>query len=218
MAGGIGGGRMEQHGFHFNAKRCTGCKTCMLACKDVHDLDSSTAFRQVYEVGGGGWSRDERGAWRQDCFAYYVSSACNHCGSPVCMEVCPTGAMHKDDLGLVSVDERKCIGCGYCALSCPYHAPKVDRTLGRSVKCDGCADRVAAGLAPVCVEACPLRALEFGPIAELRSRCGTTADLPPLPDPAETAPSLVVTPPACIELDGGWVRVRGAVRNVREIV
>ena len=74
---------------------------------------------------------------QQDCFAYYVSLACNHCARPACMEVCPTGAMHRGNFGLVSVDERRCIGCGYCALSCPYHAPKVDRLAGHSAKCDG---------------------------------------------------------------------------------
>mgnify|MGYP000614986181 CR=1 FL=1 len=44
-----------QYGFHFNGLRCTGCKTCMLACKDFHDLPSSIAFRQIYEYGGGTW-------------------------------------------------------------------------------------------------------------------------------------------------------------------
>ena len=103
---------MEQFGFYFNAKRCTGCKTCMLACKDYRNLDASVSFRQVYEFVGGSWSKDERGCWAQDCFAFYVSSACNHCASPACMEVCPTGAMGKNELGLVSVDEHRCIGCG----------------------------------------------------------------------------------------------------------
>lgn len=139
---------MEQFGFYFNAKRCTGCKTCMLACKDYRNLDASVSFRQVYEFVGGSWSKDERGCWAQDCFAFYVSSACNHCASPACMEVCPTGAMGKNELGLVSVDEHRCIGCGYCALSCPYHAPKVDRTVGHSVKCDGCSQRAREGSAP----------------------------------------------------------------------
>lgn len=173
---------MEQVGFYFNAKRCTGCKTCVLACKDYRDLDASVSFRQVYEVAHGSWAQDDRGCWAHDCFAFYVSCACNHCSSPACMEVCPTGAMGKNELGLVSVDERRCIGCGYCALSCPYHAPKVDRAVGHSVKCDGCFDRVADGGKPICVEACPLRALDFGPIADLRALRGRAADMPPLPD------------------------------------
>ena len=39
----------------------------------------------------------------------------------------------------------------------------------KSVKCNMCADRVAAGAQPICVEACPLRALDFGDIDELRA-------------------------------------------------
>ena len=101
-----------QYGFHFNGQRCTGCKTCMLACKDFHDLGYDVAFRQVYEYGGGTWEKDAEGALSQDCFTYYVSVACNHCAKPVCVKVCPTGAMHKDDRGIVTVDGQRCIGCG----------------------------------------------------------------------------------------------------------
>ena len=209
---------MEQFGFYFNAKRCTGCKTCMLACKDYRNLDASVSFRQVYEFVGGSWSKDERGCWAQDCFAFYVSSACNHCASPACMEVCPTGAMGKNELGLVSVDEHRCIGCGYCALSCPYHALKVDRTVGRSVKCDGGSQRAREGSAPVCVEACPLRALEFGPISDLRARHGRVADMPPLPDSSKTAPNLVLSLPVRLEEDESRVLAEGAVCNIRELV
>lgn len=207
-----------QYGFHFDGRRCTGCKTCVLACKDAHDLPSSLAFRQVYEYGGGTWARDAAGCWTQDTFVYNVSVACNHCGNPACMRVCPTGAMHKDEGGLVSVSADRCIGCGYCALSCPYRAPKVDRDLGRSVKCDGCTERVAAGKAPVCVEACPLRALDFGPIDELRQRYGTAADLPPLPEATATAPNLTITLPRTAEADPARVREQGQVLNLREIL
>lgn len=207
-----------QYGFHFNGQRCTGCKTCMLACKDYHDLSSDVSFRQVYEYAGGMWQRGAQGGLSQDCFAYYVSVACNHCANPVCVKVCPTGAMHKDESGLVSVDGRRCIGCGYCALSCPYRAPKVDREAGRSVKCDGCAARVAAGERPVCVEACPLRALDFDEIGQLRTRYGNESDLPPLPDSSVTSPNLVITPPRHWEKDAEHVRAAGNVGNAREIV
>ena len=207
-----------QDGFYFNGRRCTGCKTCVLACKDLHDLPSSIAFRQVYEYGGGSWWRQPDGTVTQDTFCYYVSVACNHCGNPACVRVCPTGAMHKDERGLVSVDAARCIGCGYCALSCPYRAPKVDRDAGRSVKCDGCTRRVAEGGAPVCVEACPLRALDFGPIDELREKYGAVADVPPLPDATATSPNLVLTPPAPAQADPDRVRAEGRVLNIREIV
>lgn len=207
-----------QYGFHFNGLRCTGCKTCMLACKDFHDLPSSIAFRQIYEYGGGTWQREAEGTLSQNTFCYYISSACNHCSNPACVRVCPTGAMHKDERGLVSVDGARCIGCGYCALSCPYRAPKVDREAGRSVKCDGCTDRVAVGRMPVCVEACPLRALDFGPIDELRKKYGDVSDLPPLPVATATSPNLVLTPPACFEADAERVRAEGQVLNIREIV
>lgn len=128
------------------------------------------------------------GTVTQDTFCYYVSVACNHCGNPACVRVCPTGAMHKGRARARVGGRGRCIGCGYCALSCPYRAPKVDRDAGRSVKCDGCTRRVAEGGAPVCVEACPLRALDFGPIDELREKYGAVADVPPLPDATRHLP------------------------------
>lgn len=68
----------------------------------------------------------------------------------------------------------------------------------------------------MCVEACPLRALDFGPIAELRERHGGVADLPPLPDVSATGPHLVITPPACVQKRHGLVD--GGVANADEIV
>ena len=63
------------------------------------------------------------------------------------------------------------------------------------MKCDGCKDRVAQGLSPICVEACPLRALDFGDIEELRSAYGDVASVAPLADPSLTSPNLVITEP-----------------------
>ena len=159
---------MTQYGFYFDSTRCTGCRTCEIACKDYKDLGVDFAYRHVYDCEGGDWQMQSDGTYTQDCFVYHVSLGCQHCDDPACVKVCPTTAMHKDaSTGLVSVDEHKCIGCGYCHMACPYNAPKVDREKGHSVKCDGCADRVAAGEAPVCVEACPARALSFGTVDEM---------------------------------------------------
>ena len=149
------------------------------------------AFRMVIDYEGGSWQPDVDGTFSQDAFAYHVSISCNHCNNPVCTRVCPTGAMHKDDNGIVSVDAHRCIGCGYCELACPYGNPHVDRTKGHSVKCDGCAERVAAGKQPVCVEACSMRAIEFGPMDSLPSG-GAPAAVAPLPDPSVTSPNFLI--------------------------
>lgn len=61
-------------------------------------------------------------------------------------------------------------------------------------KCDGCFERVAEGFEPICVGSCPLRALEFGPIAELRAKYGTNADVAPLPSSSLTKPNIVIKP------------------------
>lgn len=182
-------------GFFFDNTRCTGCKTCVLACKDYHDHSPEQAFRTVLDYEGGGWTRDAHGDLSQDAYAYHVSIACNHCNDAVCTQVCPTGAMHKDEFDLVWPDARKCIGCGYCTMACPYHAPRIDQVLKRSAKCDGCRDRVAKGAAPICVEACPSRALDFDLASALLKRHpDTVRSIMPLPDAEATMPNLFILP------------------------
>ena len=185
---------MTQQAFYFDGTRCTGCKTCVFACKDKNDLDVGVAYRKVYEVTGGETSKDDNGCATTSCYSYYTSVACNHCDDPACAKVCPTGAMTKDgDTGLVTVDADKCIGCGYCHMACPYNAPKVDREKGHSVKCDGCADLVAKGEKPSCVMACPARALDFG-TADDMAKLGEQADSAPLPEKSYTKPNLYIKP------------------------
>jgi anaerobic dimethyl sulfoxide reductase subunit B (iron-sulfur subunit) len=102
--------------------------------------------------------------------------------------------MHREAAtGLIAVDSNVCIGCGYCVLSCPYNSPKVDRSKGHSVKCDGCTDLVEKGEKPVCVMACPARALGFGPIADMKAK-GDRANIAPLPPDSYTAPNLYIKP------------------------
>lgn len=185
---------MTQYAFYFDGTRCSGCKTCEMSCKDYNDLDLGVSYRKVYETTLGETTRDAQGCISTTCVSYSVSMSCNHCDDPACVHVCPTGAMHKDaETGLVSVDASKCIGCGYCHMACPYNAPKVDRVLGHSVKCDGCADRLAEGLKPVCVESCPARALDFGPVEEMAKK-GELAAIAPLPEPSYTHPNLYILP------------------------
>lgn len=185
---------MTQYGFFFDNTRCTGCRTCMMACKDYNDTSDGVAYRKIYDYEGGSWTDAGDGTYTTDTWAYHVSLGCQHCNNPACVAACPTTAMHKDaETGLVSVDASKCIGCGYCAMACPYGVPTVDREVGHSVKCDGCASRVAEGLDPICVGACPLRALEFGDMDALReAHPDTLAGIAPMPLGTYTDPNILI--------------------------
>ena len=155
-----------QYGFFIDSSRCTGCKTCELACKDYKDLTPDVSFRRIYEYAGGDWQEDN-GVWHQNVFAYYLSIACNHCEDPACTKVCPSGAMHKREDGFVVVDEEVCIGCRYCEMACPFDVPRYYGDEPKIDKCTMCWDRLENGMLPACVKTCQPGALHFGPRDEM---------------------------------------------------
>lgn len=206
---------MTQYGFYFDGQTCTGCKTCQVACKETRALGNGLMLRRVYSYEGGSWESTEAGHYvPKDVFGYKVSISCNHCDAPACVEVCPTGAMQKDaETGVVWTDHEVCIGCGSCAQACPYQAPVLDVEAGYSLKCDTCYGDRQLGKRPVCVAACPMRALDFGPIDELRERYGEgNVDIEPLPQ-SSTGPNLVLLPHAQAQASGSGT---GFVTNLAE--
>ncbi len=184
----------KQPAFYFDMTACSGCKTCMVACMDGHDLPVSTLWRRVAEYAGGSWSRQPGNTFGQNVFSYYLSISCNHCLNPVCVQACPTTAMNKNAQGIVSVDHNKCVGCRYCEMNCPYSAPQFNAALGKMTKCDFCFSRLQKDEAPLCVASCPMRALKFGEYEDLKKQYGDADHAAPLPDPAIAKPCLVLTP------------------------
>lgn len=187
---------MTQYGFYVDADHCTGCRTCMLACKDVNRLAVGENFRTVSSYCGGSFP---------DVYMYHVSMACNHCADPMCVKTCPTGAMYKDaDTGLVYHDDEACIGCQTCVKSCPYSAPVFVESLGIVRKCDACAGLRKLGEEPSCVASCAMRALEFGDVEELRARHGEESlvcDFPAIPDSSGTQPNVLFNIKECMKQD-----------------
>lgn len=187
----------KQMGFYFNNSACVGCKACMAACKDKNDLPVGINWRRVHQYGGGNWTpsaEDRELSVPSNMFVYSLSIACNHCANPMCMQVCPAKAISKNADGIVTIDKDLCIGCRYCEWACPYGAPQFNEDKGYMTKCDFCSDLLDKGENPACVDACPMRAIDYGELEELRAKYGSENEIEPLPTADITHPSLVITP------------------------
>ncbi|MCF8031383.1 MAG: 4Fe-4S dicluster domain-containing protein [Desulfohalobiaceae bacterium] len=148
----------KQLAFYIDSRRCIGCFTCAMACKNQYHQPYGVIWRDVYELKEEIYPHRER--------AFY-SLACNHCENPTCLNVCPVIAYYKREKdGVVVHEQDKCIGCGNCIRACPYGAPRYNPVLKRAEKCSFCWQRLDAGLKPACVLGCPTRALQIVDLAE----------------------------------------------------
>lgn len=179
---------MAQYGFFFDQSRCYGCHACSIACKDWNDIaPGPEKWMCVYE-----W---ETGAFPAPRL-HELAFSCGHCEKPACMAACRHGAIFKEDeFGVVLIDQDKCQGDRNCFEACPYGAIKFanDDAGTKASKCTMCIDRLQKGQMPECVESCPMRAMDFGPIDELRAKYGDLAQLADMPEPV-TKPAWVVKP------------------------
>jgi len=156
-----------------NPERCIGCLQCELACAVEHSAgqDASTAFLEVPVPR----KRVHVEPGPMPTLAF--PNRCRHCDPAPCLQVCPSGAItREDELGVVLVEPRRCIGCAMCAVVCPFDVitfhPLADGPgpdIAVAVKCDGCVDRMRRGDEPACAEVCKVDALVFGDLNELVS-------------------------------------------------
>ncbi|MDI9619350.1 MAG: 4Fe-4S dicluster domain-containing protein [Candidatus Nezhaarchaeota archaeon] len=187
---------MVQYGFFFDQSRCTGCKTCTIACKTWNQVPPGPVkYMRVLE-----W---EEGTWPQ-VRVHFVAVPCYHCENPKCADACPAKAIIKEDkYGAVLIDEEYCnpsaVKCGRaCWDACPYGSILFasDNLEEKAQKCTMCIDRLEQGVIPICVASCPMRALDFGPIEELAEKYGRkfklTRRLEGMPSPEEVKPAVVM--------------------------
>ncbi len=115
-----------------------------------------------------------------DRFEWLIrKDGCLHCEDPGCLAACPApGAIVKYANGIVDFHEEQCIGCGYCVTGCPFDIPRISPRDSKAYKCTLCSDRVAVGLEPACIKACPTGALVFGSKDDMIDHAGErVADL-----------------------------------------
>lgn len=136
-------------------ERCTRCDDCVRACATTNE--NNPRFLRHGPISG----------------RIQVANSCMHCADPVCLIGCPTGAIHRGQVGgEVLVNQATCIGCSICANNCPYEAIRmveirkedgafmVDKDLKpivKATKCGKCSDQIGG---PACERSCPHGALK----------------------------------------------------------
>jgi tetrathionate reductase subunit B len=182
-------------GFVVDTTTCIGCGRCVEACKLENHVPEEAALNrtwiEMHALQADGTVHVESPDAGRNGFvgmsllpaevaivdAYFVPRLCMQCENPPCTWVCPVSATFRMADGVVLVDERRCIGCGYCITACPYGARYMvpaGETLPKGQsgvvdKCTFCYHRVTRGLDPACVEVCPVGARVFGDLNDVAS-------------------------------------------------
>jgi Fe-S-cluster-containing dehydrogenase component len=178
-------------GFLVDTEKCVGCGLCVKACKlenEVpYDAPVSRTWVERYVVTKDGKTHIDSPMAGRDGFidpkvlgetidpaeitkAFFVPKLCNQCENPACVQVCPVGATYQTKDGVVLVDRKWCIGCGYCIMACPYGVRFFHPVHKVAEKCNFCYHRISKGLQPACVQACPFGARRIGNLKDPADR------------------------------------------------
>jgi formate dehydrogenase iron-sulfur subunit len=151
--------------------KCIGCKACQVACMEWNDLrdeigTNTGQYQNPHDLSASSWTLmrfAEVENPKGDLEWLIRKDGCMHCADPGCLKACPSpGAIVQYANGIVDFHEENCIGCGYCVTGCPFDIPRISKKDHKAYKCTLCSDRVAVGLEPACIKACPTGALVFG--------------------------------------------------------
>jgi polysulfide reductase chain B len=161
---------MKQLSLMIDLERCIGCKTCIAACRNYHELVDYEAgipneipyYLRVESKREGTYPDVSVTSWVVPCF---------HCRKAPCVKACKANAIAKDpETGIVRIDAEKCVGAKDCIEVCPYDVIQFNEKDNFAHKCDMCFDRVHSGEIPVCAEVCLTDAITFGERELLKQR------------------------------------------------
>jgi formate dehydrogenase iron-sulfur subunit len=163
---------MAEKAILYDATRCNACLDCQAACRRWNQITAPDGSPDTADLSPRTWLaiRSADVTTPEGTRRVFTRRACLHCADAACILVCPSGSLYRHNLGFVAYNPDACTGCGYCQAACPFDVPRLARSvltgMGRMDKCTFCAtpglDRIAAGRAPACVEACPTGALAYG--------------------------------------------------------
>ncbi|MFC1950447.1 FAD-dependent oxidoreductase [Chloroflexota bacterium] len=94
-------------------------------------------------------------------------------------------------------EAKRCLNCAgrLCLRVCPYDTPQFGVEKGAKMqKCNFCIDRLEENKKPICVDACIMRALDAGPIEELKTKYGDIQETVGFAYSSATKPSIIFKP------------------------
>ncbi len=155
----------------YDTTKCIGCRACQIACREWNETTVEKSSDGLYdaplELSADTWTTIN--LYRDADEWAFIKYGCMHCIEPACASACPVSALQKQENGAVTYNPKRCIGCRYCMVACPFHIPRAEWEDAIQViaKCTLCHDRLINGDGPACAEACPAGALIWGERGEL---------------------------------------------------
>jgi Fe-S-cluster-containing dehydrogenase component len=171
-------------GVGIDINKCIGCGLCARGCKTENKVPEEPFYYRTWveqytvlhngevkvESPNGGIDGFDQSVPEADIFkTFFVPKMCNHCAKSPCTQVCPVGATFESPDGVALVDDKYCIGCGYCVQACPYGCRYLHPEKKTVDKCTLCYHRLKEGLTPVCMEVCPTKARIYGDLRDRES-------------------------------------------------
>ncbi|MFC1988996.1 sulfate reduction electron transfer complex DsrMKJOP subunit DsrO [Chloroflexota bacterium] len=114
---------MARWGMVIDLDKCVGCQACTVACKEENNVPHGSPLEQkrrtemywhkVIAVSNGKYPTVS---------IDFIPMPCMHCDDAPCVTVCPAKATYHREDGIVMQNFRRCIGCKYCIIACPYGA------------------------------------------------------------------------------------------------
>jgi carbon-monoxide dehydrogenase iron sulfur subunit len=137
---------------YVNEKWCLGCHLCEYNCAFAQTGMTTTMAEALKGVKINPNIRVDQ----TDSVCFAVN--CRHCDNPLCVKSCITGALSRDENGVITIDQQKCVHCFTCVVSCPYGCV-LPTDSGAITKCQLCVS-TSDGI-PKCVQGCPNNAIVF---------------------------------------------------------